>query len=125
MHWLRPHTRAMGNAAERHAEKHLCTQGLRSIARNFHAPGGEIDLIMRDGETLVFIEVRFRQDNSRGNALETVTTQKQARIRKAASYFLQQHPDMAEYPCRFDVVGIEPDVSDKRVTLHWIQDAFT
>ncbi len=122
--WL-PRTRDTGQAAEQHAERHLKSHGLQGVARNFHARGGEIDLIMIDQQTLVFIEVRFRRNTNHGSALETVTAQKQARIRKAASHFLQQHPDMAERPCRFDVVGIEPGTGKQRVTIDWIQNAFT
>lgn len=121
----RPRTRDTGQAAEQHAERHLKTLGLKSLARNFHARGGEIDLIMTDQQTLVFIEVRFRRNATHGSALESITAQKQARIRKAASYFLQQHPEMAERPCRFDVIGIEPGTGDPRVTIDWIQNAFT
>ncbi|HEY9037025.1 MAG TPA: YraN family protein [Pseudomonadales bacterium] len=126
MRWLaRPRTRDTGQAAEQQAERYLHEKGLRSVQRNFHARGGEIDLVMRDADTLVFVEVRFRKNNTHGTPLETVTAHKQARIRRAASYFLQSHPAMAELPCRFDVIGIEPDAQTGRVTISWIQDAFS
>lgn len=120
--WRQPTTRQTGSVAEDSACAFLQEQGLALLARNFTVRSGELDLVMQDGETLVFVEVRFRQAQGRGSALETVTARKQARIRSAAAVFLQRHPALAERPCRFDVIGMEPD--GQRTSIEWVRDAF-
>lgn len=114
--------RQSGARWERHAEAFLCRQGLRLLRRNFHCRLGEIDLIMTDEDTLVFVEVRFRGANSRGSGLESITQRKQVRLSRAAGVFLGRNPSLARRPCRFDVVALRgqrqgPD-------LHWIRNAF-
>jgi putative endonuclease len=111
-------TTARGNAAEDAALHFLRTQGLRLEARNFKAPGGEIDLIMQHAGTLVFVEVRARNRSDYGSAAASVTPAKQQRIAKAAARYLQQRAGDVP-PCRFDVVAIAPDA-----TPQWIAGAF-
>lgn len=106
-----------GEQAERAAETHLRQQGLKPIARNHHCHGGEIDLIMQDGEHLVFVEVRLRTHAQFGGALASVDARKQRRIALAAQHYLQQHPWNG--PCRFDVVGLNANGQ-----VDWIRDAF-
>jgi|TARA_B100000676_G_scaffold307401_1_gene365789 putative endonuclease len=105
---------------ELEAEKFLQKKGLRKVSRNYLIKGGEIDLIMRDGEVLVFIEVRYRQSADHGSGAETVTYQKQRRLRRAALHYLQKHYGNHEPDCRFDVIS----ASGNPVVFEWISDAF-
>jgi putative endonuclease len=114
--------RAAGKVGEQLACTYLERQGLRLLARNVHARGGEIDLVMLDGATLVFIEVRSRSARGLVGALESVTAAKQRRVLAAARAYLARHPQHADRPCRFDVVGITRD--GDRATLEWAPNAF-
>ncbi|MDM7322995.1 MAG: YraN family protein [Gammaproteobacteria bacterium] len=114
--------RAAGKAGEQLALEHLERRGLRLLARNVHARGGEIDLVMLDGATLVFVEVRSRSAGGLVGALESITPAKRRRLLMAAQTFLARHPQHATRPCRFDVVGITCD--DERTTLEWAANAF-
>lgn len=112
-------TKARGDAAEELALAHLRAHGLRLVARNFRTPGrggGEIDLVMRDGATLVFVEVRKRASRAYGGAAASVTLAKQRRIVFAARHFLVRLPDTPA--CRFDVVTIEGGA------VQWLRAAF-
>lgn len=96
-----------GNDAEDRALAHLIAGGLRLVERNARTRGGEIDLIMRDRDTLVFIEVRSRRSRRYGGALASVDTRKQQRMLLAARIWLAQHPREAMHALRFDVVAFE------------------
>ena len=109
-----------GKNAEDRARRHLEQQGMRLLESNYRCRLGEIDLIMQDGEALVFIEVRYRKSAAFGSALESVTHQKQRRLLATANHYLQQHRPAA--PCRFDVVGISGPGSVAHI--EWIKDAF-
>ena len=109
-----------GQYAEEQARTHLERQGLRLLERNYRCRQGEIDLIMRDGEALVFIEVRYRKSAAFGSAIETVTAQKQRRLLATARHYLQAN--RASSPCRFDVVGITGQSPGTQI--EWIKDAF-
>ena len=111
--------RARGAVIEAEVEQWLTTQGMTPVTRNQHAKGGEVDLIMRDGDTLVFVEVRYRANNRFGSALESVTSSKQRRLIKAARFYLAQHG--LSCSCRFDVVGVE---GTSPRSIHWIRHAF-
>lgn len=111
-------TREQGMLAETIALKHLQKNGLKLVTQNYHCRGGEIDLIMRDGNDLVFIEVRYRKSSAFGSPIETVTRQKQRRIIHTAQHYLQQHPQI-DLCCRFDIVGISSDAP-----LKWLKNAF-
>jgi putative endonuclease len=111
---------ARGKAAEDRACQHLQQQGLRALTRNFRCRQGEIDLVMEEGRTLVFVEVRYRLDPRFGSAAETVDARKRARIVTAAQYFLQQHPGASRRPCRFDVVAL----GGEEFAIDWIKNAF-
>ncbi|MGL4575156.1 MAG: YraN family protein [Burkholderiaceae bacterium] len=111
-------TKARGDAAEDAALRFLQKHGLKLEARNFIAKGGEIDLIMRDGATLVFVEVRARNHRGYGDAAASVTQLKQQRIAKAAAQYLQQRRG-ALPACRFDVVGMAEHTAPQ-----WIKSAF-
>ncbi len=99
-------------------------RGLSYLARNFRCREGEIDLVMRDGETLVFVEVRARRSRSGlERAAESVGLPKQRRLARAALRYLQQHHSEDPPPCRMDVVLlIGPSEAAPR--LHWIRSAY-
>lgn len=111
-----------GQAAENRACDHLQQHGLQIIERNYLCRQGEIDLIMRDGDYTVFIEVRYRRNSGFGSAAESVDQRKQRKIINTASHYLQQHSKLAQQPARFDVVSISP--LGKETHIDWIQDAF-
>jgi putative endonuclease len=108
-----------GQAAEEQALAYLHKQGLRLLARNYRSRSGEIDLVMQQADTLVFVEVRYRQSSHFGSAVESVTAAKQRKLLSTASRFLQERA--LDVPCRFDVVGISGRQSTE---IEWIQDAF-
>lgn len=120
---LRSNKRTKGGKAEQQALRWLRQQGLCEVTCNYHCRQGEIDLIMLDGETLAFIEVRLRSSQHYGGALASVDARKQRRISLAARHYLAQHPEHHHRACRFDVIGMEPD-DQKEVHYHWIQNAF-
>jgi putative endonuclease len=110
-----------GTDAEERALEHLRGQGLVPVARNYRCRAGEIDLVMREGATLVFVEVRYRSSLGFGGPLESITAAKRRRILAAARHYLQRHPRAGERPCRFDVVAISPRADPP---LLWLRDAF-
>lgn len=114
---------ARGRLAEDCALRHLRKSGLALVARNYHCRFGEIDLVMRDAECLVFVEVRFRSPNRFATARDSVDTRKQARITTAATAFLAGHPEFADTPARFDVVALDGADRDNW-RIEWIRDAF-
>lgn len=108
-----------GAAAERMARMHLQQAGLHFLAANLRYRVGEIDLLMRDGPVLVFVEVRSRRSSAYGGAAASVDARKQLRLRRAAQCLLRERFGHADWPaCRFDVVAIEAG------RLAWIRDAF-
>lgn len=97
-------------------------QGCTELARNYQVRGGELDLIMREGEVVSFVEVRFRLHGGIQAALESVGRQKMRRLQRAANSYIQRHPSVQQRPCRFDVVGVEGE--PERFRYRWIKDAF-
>lgn len=108
----------IGHNAEQQAQRFLQKQGLKRVTQNYRCRSGEIDLIMRDGKTLVFVEVRARNNNYCGTALESITPAKVKRISKAAQHYLTCNAKQ-NHAARFDVVAIE-----KNATINWIKNAF-
>lgn len=107
-----------GESAEQQACDFLISQGLTLVERNFRCPHGELDLIMKEGETLVIVEVRFRKNAKYGSALESVNVRKQAKISAATEFYLQTlKTDMPRM--RFDVIGMSGNGE-----LQWIANAF-
>ena len=117
--------KTLGDDFERLAGSWLQQRGLRLLARNFRARAGEIDIVARHGGHLVFIEVRARSSRAYCSAAASVDRRKQRRIVLTARAFLQRHPDLADLPCRFDVVAFEPRQSGHGLTIRWITGAFT
>ena len=114
--------RARGDAAEAAALAMLQAHGLQLLARNAASRGGELDLVMRDGATVVFVEVRYRATRRFGGGAASVDAGKRRRLVHAARAFLAGHPQMAEAPCRFDVVDADGDPDAP--TLTWLRAAF-
>ena len=113
---------AIGARVERAAAAFLQQHGLTAIAANARYRGGELDLVMRDGATLVFVEVRHRRSDGHGGGAASVDAGKRRRLVRAAQHFLLDHPQFAERPCRFDVVDASGDPDAPR--LNWLRDAF-
>ena len=111
-----------GRHAEAQALDHLQRHGLKLIARNFRCRQGELDLVMQDGRTVVFVEVRCRNNPRYGSGAESVNARKRARLTAAALYFLQTHPRWQQAPARFDVVSIREHGGATRID--WIRNAF-
>ena len=114
--------RLWGDYWENIAFKHLKNHNLKKVKRNFNCKAGEIDIVMIDKETLVFIEVKYRKNDEWVSALESVTKKKQTRIIKAAQMFLLQNKRFDDWNCRFDVVSIQGDKNNP--DIDWIQNAF-
>lgn len=112
----------LGQEAEQIACQHLQSNGLKLLERNYSCKCGEIDLIMKDQDFIVFIEVKYRKNNDYGYGSEFVNRHKQLKISKTALYYLQARKLYEISPCRFDVISIS-----KKQTLdsiQWIQSAF-
>lgn len=106
-----------GQQAESLAAKYLQAQGLKILTRNYRLRGGEIDLIGRDGEYLVFVEVRYRRNAEFGGALYSIDVRKQQRIIRTAQHYLMRHA--IDLPCRFDVLAL-----DETQQITWLKNAF-
>lgn len=114
--------RSRGAAVEAAARAYLSRAGLRDVAANANYRFGELDLVMLDGSTLVFVEVRYRRDARFGGGAASVDVHKRRKLVQAAGAFLAHHPKHANAPCRFDVVEADGDPASPRLT--WVKDAF-
>lgn len=112
----------IGEFIEQAACRWLSAQGLQLLAHNYRCRFGEIDLIMREDDTLVFVEVRFRRRAHFGSAAESVDSRKQGKLVLAAGHFLSQQ---AQLPlnCRFDVVAAQR-LRNGELSFEWIKNAF-
>ena len=118
--------RYRGRQGERLAAGHLRAAGLLELGTNYCCRYGEIDLIMEDAGTLVFVEVKTRGSSAYGGAVASVSQRKQQRlVRTAQCYLQQQYGDRQSHPppCRFDVVTV--DCSRQPPSLNWLRGAFT
>ena len=106
-----------GESAEDQAHTFLINKGLQPVCRNYRCKQGELDLKMRDRQSLVIVEVRYRKSNVYGSALESVTASKQAKIIAATQHYLSTL--RADSPLRFDVVAISGNGD-----INWIKNAF-
>jgi len=113
-----PPRRATGDRFEAAARRFLEARGLRVVQANFNCRHGEIDLVMRDGDTVVFVEVRYRRGQAFGGAAASVTAAKRRRVISAAHVWMAGRPYDARRPCRFDVLAFEGD------RVEWIPNAF-
>jgi len=108
----------LGRSAESRAEAFLKSRGLKLVARNWRCRFGEIDLVMQDGVTLVFVEVRLRRRSDFGGAAASVTHAKQKKLLATARQYLAGLPAIP--PCRFDVIAM----TDEAAEPEWLQNAF-
>lgn len=118
------HTRALGEQLETIALHYLEARGHCLVCRNFQCKLGEIDLIMREAQTLVFIEVRFRRSERFGSAAETVDHRKQRKLVRTAQIYLNMQRFSQRTPCRFDILGITIDGATQEYRFDWIPNAF-
>lgn len=138
----KPDHRARGAAVEAAARAHLLRAGLREVAANVNYRGGELDLVMleksgleksglnrneldthgRDGDCLVFVEVRYRSHAGFGGGAASVDARKRRKLVLAAQLFLAGHRKFANMPCRFDVIHASGDPQAPQ--LQWLRDAF-
>jgi putative endonuclease len=115
-------TRSVGQRGEDDAARHLESQGLTLLERNYRCRGGEIDLVMLDGGTLVLVEVRLRSSGQFGGAAASVGPKKQRRFAHAARHLMLTRPDLRALPVHFDVVALDGAAGATRI--EWIRDAF-
>jgi len=116
-------SREIGQLTESFAANYLISQGLVEVMRNFTCRLGEIDLIMQDQQTLVFIEVKYRKNTNFGGAIAAISPTKQRKLQKTATLYLQiQQLNAYNTPCRFDVIAIEGRLSQPDIC--WIKNAF-
>ena len=114
-------TQQIGNHGEQVAQEYLLQQGYQILETNYRCKMGEIDIIAKDGNTLVFVEVRSRSSTQYGSPLDTINRTKQQKIRKAAEHFLFTKRKQNAY-CRFDVVAIV--WTDDHPQIQLIKNAF-
>jgi putative endonuclease len=112
--------KSLGDRGEELAARYLRKNGLKILKRNYTSPTGEIDIIARDGDTVVFVEVKARSDARFGLPAEAVGERKQQKIRSAALHYLQTL--RRQPPARFDIVSIY--IKDGREEIEHIRDAF-
>ncbi len=109
----------IGRAAEDAALAYLQRRGLTLVTRNWRWRGGEIDLILEEGDCLVFVEVRCRRPNAFADAAASIDRRKQRRLWQGAGLYLARH---GERPARFDVVALTPAEGGYRI--EWLRNAF-
>lgn len=112
-----------GNWAENLAYEYLKLQGLKYVTKNYLCRMGEIDLIMRQKEILVFVEVRFRSNRSYASPSQSISVTKQRKLIRTAQHYLKRYGLIGAAICRFDVVGIEL-VENSQPNIEWIKNAF-
>lgn len=117
--------RSIGDEFEDKATDLLRDDGLQILCRNYARKTGEIDIIARDGDYLVFFEVRVRSHRAFSSAAGSVDLRKQRRLIRTAQLYLKSHPQWANSPCRFDVIAFEPPQSEQQSLPNWIRSAFT
>lgn len=114
---LRPSHLIQGERSEQLACRYLLKQGLELVEKNFRSKHGELDLILRDQQRLIIVEVRFRKTATYGGAIESITKKKQSRIIAATEYYLMINK--INSPIRFDVITMSTDSE-----INWIKNAF-
>ena len=114
--------RVLGAVGEELACQFLRHEGFKTLVRNYTCPLGEIDLICRDGDTLVFVEVKARRSDSAGEPLESITYRKRTQIIRCAKYYLTRF-GLHDRPCRFDAVSVKLG-PDGQASIERAPDAF-
>lgn len=113
----------LGETGERLAARFLEARGLQLVARRFRTPLGELDLVMRDGATVVFVEVKTRRSRTHAEPHESLRPRQQQHLLRAAQWFLHARK-LEDAPCRFDIVGVVLADDAEPQLEHW-PDAFT
>ena len=115
-----------GAKAENWARFWLQKQSLQFVEKNYRTTRGEIDLIMQDGDTLVFVEVRLRQNAQFATAAQSIDRRKQQRIISAARHYLQARGLWEKIPCRFDAICLQRDTDNgDGYRVEWLKNAFS
>lgn len=105
--------RLTGQQAEANAKQYLQQQGLTFISQNFRCKRGELDLIMQEGDEIVFVEVKYRSNNSHGSAVDYFDTRKRRKVEAAIAYYLHQHKlNPSVVPHRLDLIAIDNERID-------------
>ncbi|MBQ4833837.1 YraN family protein [Pseudoalteromonas sp. MMG010] len=123
MSWFKQlwhNSREKGQYYELEAQKYLVAQGLIPIERNYYCPFGELDLIMKQGNTLVFIEVKFRKNTFRGGANYALSKQKQGRLKRTIYHYLATN-NIKNQALRIDYIAITGEASP---TINWLKNVF-
>jgi len=115
--------KTIGELGERIAEELLASYGYRIIEKNYRCLLGEIDLIAKDQEDLVFVEVRTKSSSAYGKPAESITKTKQQRLRRLAHHYLLKR-QIGEVACRFDVALVELDKNLQTKSIQIIKNAF-
>ena len=116
-------TRSKGQETEDACCDYLKNKGLVFLEKNFHCRHGEIDLIMKENKTIVFIEVRYRKNNSFGGAIESITPGKQKKVKTSAEAYIQNNAISGDV--RIDFVAMTEDQNDQSgFAFNWIKNAF-
>lgn len=115
-----PHS--IGKQTEQLACIYLQKQGLKLALKNYCCPRGEIDLIMRDQESLVFVEVRYRKNINFGTPVESIGSRKLKRIRTAINHYMMTN-NLGYLPCRIDVIGLHGNI--EHPNIQWIKNVIT
>jgi putative endonuclease len=113
---------SLGKLAEESACRYLTANGLKLIEKNYKCRRGEIDLVMQDKNSIVFIEVRYRRNDRFGSGAESVISSKQQKLIMTAMHYLQTHKHASASASRFDVVSIQG--RNGKNDIEWIQNAF-
>lgn len=124
MFWKLKLSNPKGAKAEKQALLFLKQQGLKLLHANFACKTGEIDLVMLDQTTLVFIEVRYRSASQFANAAGSIDRRKQQKIQKTAAFYLQKYRKHSHRICRFDAISIDNCDTDGQNNLKWLKSAF-
>jgi putative endonuclease len=132
---MEQHKHLLGQWAEQTALLFLQSQQYQYVNKNYHSRFGEIDLIVKRGNELVFVEVKARSAGSYAGACEVISYSQQRKIIKTAQFFLQRYPNYYNFDCRFDVIcfdfpqklakTVQPDFSKLKYDQQWIKHAFT
>lgn len=132
---MEQHKHLLGQWAEQTALLFLQSQQYQYVNKNYHSRFGEIDLIVKRGNELVFVEVKARSAGSYAEACEVISYSQQRKIIKTAQFFLQKYPAYGDFDCRFDVIcfdfpqklakTVQPDFSKLQYDQQWIKHAFT
>lgn len=132
---MEQHKHLLGQWAEQTALLFLQSQQYQYVNKNYHSRFGEIDLIVKRENELVFVEVKARSAGSYAGACEVISYSQQRKIIKTAQFFLQRYPNYYNFDCRFDVIcfdfpqklakTVQPDFSKLQYDQQWIKHAFT